>query len=68
MNNSDLCSDLASPRVVLTLKVGAQKSVRKSKARPSSQLRKESDLKPSARWSDEYTERMQRDMDAMHRD
>jgi hypothetical protein len=68
MNNSDSSSDPASPRVVLTLKVGAQKSARKSEAPPSPHPRNKSDLKPGARWSDEYTQRMQRDMDAMHSD
>jgi hypothetical protein len=57
----------ASPRSTLTLKVGAMKVVRPKKASAGLQPQKDSKSKPGARWTDEYKERMQADMDALRR-
>ncbi len=65
MNDSGSSSDPPSPRPTLKLKSGVHRSERKTEARPATPLRAKSDLKPGARWSDEYTDRMQRDMDAL---
>jgi hypothetical protein len=67
MNNSNPPSIPASPRVTLKLKSGARKSQRESKTPPIHRPQNTDNLKPGAHWSDEYKERMQRDMDALTR-
>jgi hypothetical protein len=67
MNNSNSPSNPTSPRATLTLRTGARKSPRESKTPPIPRAQTTSQLKPGARWSDEYKERMQRDMDALTR-
>jgi hypothetical protein len=64
MNNSNSSSNPTS-RVTLKLKVGARKSPRESKTAPLPQPHSKANVKPGARWSDEYKERMQADMDAL---
>jgi hypothetical protein len=69
-------SDTISPpstRPTLKLKVGARRSADPGKApaipqaetKAFPQAEKKAKLKPGARWSDEYTQRMQADMDAL---
>jgi hypothetical protein len=61
-------NDTISPppaRPTLKLKVGARRSAELSKAPAIPQTEKKAKLKPGARWSDEYTQRMQADMDAL---
>jgi hypothetical protein len=67
MNNSNSSSNPTSPRATLKLRAGARKSPRESKTPPIPRAQNTSQLKPGARWSDEYKERMQRDMDALTR-
>jgi len=57
----------AEPRPILSLKVAARKPVNKSRTMPSpsSPPAKRYNLKPGARWSDEYKERMQLEMNAL---
>jgi hypothetical protein len=55
----------ASPRPILKLKIGARKSPREPKAAPVTPSSNASKSKPGARWSDEYKERMQAEMDAL---
>jgi hypothetical protein len=65
---SHLMNDTISPpptRPTLKLKVGARRSADPSKAPATPQAEKKAKLKPGARWSDEYTQRMQADMDAL---
>jgi hypothetical protein len=60
-----------STRPTLKLKVGARRSADPGKTpsiikTPSiPQADRKAKLKPGARWSDEYTQRMQADMDAL---
>jgi hypothetical protein len=65
MNNSNSSSNPTSARATLKLKLGARKSPRESKTPPPEQPHTKANLKPGARWSDEYKERMQADMDAL---
>jgi hypothetical protein len=65
MNNSNPSPNPKSPRVTLKLKTGVQKSSRESKTPPDPQPRNKTNVKPGARWSDEYKERMQADMDSL---
>jgi len=62
-------SDTISPpsaRPTLKLKVGARRSaVPTGKAPVIPQAEKKTKLKPGARWSDEYTQRMQANVDAL---
>jgi hypothetical protein len=67
MNNSNPSSTPTSPRVTLKLKSGARKSPRESETPPIHRPQNTGKLKPGAHWSDEYKERMQRDMDALTR-
>ena len=67
MNNSNSSSNPASYRTTLRLKTGAQKSPRDTKRAPTPMPRDNSKLKPGGRWSDNYWERMQADMDALLR-
>jgi hypothetical protein len=67
MNNSNPSSISTSPRVTLKLKTGARKSPRESETAPIPRPQNTGKLKPGAHWSDEYKERMQRDMDALAR-
>jgi hypothetical protein len=66
MSNSN-SSSIPTPRVTLKLKAVARKSPRESKTSPIPRPQNTSKLKPGAHWSDEYKERMQRDMDALVR-
>jgi hypothetical protein len=59
-------SDSASPRPTLKLKVAPRKAATETKA-PSPKPPSKASQKPGAHWSDEYKERMQRDMDALVR-
>jgi hypothetical protein len=57
-----------STRPTLKLKVGVRRSAEpiiKTPAIAIPQAEKKAKLKPGARWSDEYTQRMQADMDAL---
>jgi hypothetical protein len=67
MNKPNPSSIPTSPRVTLKLKAVARKSPRESKTSPILRPPNTSKLKPGAHWSDEYKERMQRDMDALAR-
>jgi hypothetical protein len=67
MNNSNSSSNPTASRVTLKLKVAARKSPRDSKTSPPLQAPSKSQGKPGAHWSDEYKERMQADMDKLHR-
>lgn len=67
MNKSNSDFIPTSPRATLKLKTGARKSPRESKAPSIPRPQDASRLKPGAHWSDEYKERMQRDMDALAR-
>lgn len=62
-------SETISPpptRPTLKLKVGVRRSPEPIIKTPSiPQAEKKAKLKPGARWSDEYTQRMQADMDAL---
>ena len=62
MDNS---SSPASSRPTLTLKVGARKSPRETKAVAVPLPKNTSKSKPGAHWSDEYKVSMQADMDAL---
>jgi hypothetical protein len=65
MNDSSSFSNATSPRPTLKLKVAPRKPV--DEAKPATHSPPRSKSKPGAHWSDEYKERMQRDMDAMVR-
>jgi hypothetical protein len=67
MNNSNPSSVPTSSRVTLKLKTGARKSPRESRTPAIHRPQDTGKLKPGAQWSDEYKERMQRDMDALAR-
>jgi hypothetical protein len=68
MNKTNSSSSVpTSPRVTLKLKTVARKSPRESKTLPIARPQNTGKLKPGAHWSDEYKERMQRDMDALAR-
>jgi hypothetical protein len=67
MNKPNPSSAPTSPRVTLKLKAVARKSPRESKTSPIPRPPDTGKLKPGAHWSDEYKERMQRDMDALAR-
>jgi hypothetical protein len=67
MNNSNSNLIPTSSRVTLKLKSGARKSPRESKSSPIPRPQDANRAKPGAHWSDEYKERMQRDMDALVR-
>jgi hypothetical protein len=51
--------------VTLKLKSGVRKSPRESKTPPDPQPRSKTNLKPGARWSDEYKDQIQADMDLL---
>jgi len=65
MNDSNTSSNPTPPRVTLKLKGAARKSSTEGKAPPAAQPRNQAQVKPGARWSDEYKSRMQADMDAL---
>jgi hypothetical protein len=67
MNNSNSSRNPTSPRVTLKLKTGARKSPREIQTPALTRPQNTGKLKPGARWSDEYNERMQADMDALLR-
>jgi hypothetical protein len=68
MNKSNSHLIPPTPRVTLKLKPGARKSPRESETLPiAAPTRAANGPKPGAHWSDEYKERMQRDMDALAR-
>jgi hypothetical protein len=61
-------NDSANPnttRATLRLKVTPRRSAPAIKTPPLSQTASKANLKPGARWSDDYKERMQADMDAL---
>jgi hypothetical protein len=68
LSNSNSFVKPTPPRPILTLKVSAQNLSRKNRTPAALQPRNKSGLKPGARWSDEYTQQMQADMDALRRD
>ena len=53
------------PRPTLTLKPGVRKSLRENRTQSNPGLKSKVTTNPDARWSDEYMERMQADMDAL---
>jgi hypothetical protein len=57
----------ASPRPTLKLKIGARMSPRETRTAPVTQSNNPNKSKPGAHWSDEYKQRMQRDMDRLLR-
>jgi hypothetical protein len=65
MNNSNALPNSTSPRVTLKLKGGAPKAPQEGATRPIPQAQKASKQNPGARWSDEYRQRMQSDMDEL---
>jgi hypothetical protein len=65
MNDSNSASHSSTPRVTLKLKQGARKAPRETKAPLPPRAQSKTSLKPGARWSDEYKDRMQSDMDAL---
>lgn len=65
MNNSNPVSDSTSPRMTLKLKVGVRKSTREKQTPALPEPHSKANLKPGARWSDAYKERMQADMDSL---
>jgi hypothetical protein len=65
MDRSNSSDNPASPRATLKLKVPARNPARQSPPQPSSQPPVKVNPKSGARWSDEYKERMQMDMDAL---
>lgn len=55
-----------SSRTILKLKAGVRKTPSEPKPTPTTSRPEPSPkMKPGARWSDEYKERMQADMDAL---
>jgi hypothetical protein len=60
-----MSNSISSPRPTLKLKAGARKPTPTSSTPSVPQPEKVTKLKPGARWSDEYKERMQADMDAL---
>jgi hypothetical protein len=54
-----------SSRPTLKLKVGARKPTDPGKIRSTPQSEKKTKLRPNYQWSDECTERMQAEMDAL---
>jgi hypothetical protein len=67
MSNSSLSPSPGSSRATLKLKAGVRKAPPEPKATPAPTPRPQASpkLKPGARWSDEYKDRMQADMDAL---
>jgi hypothetical protein len=63
MNLSNFSSNPLSSRVTLKLKPGARESQRESKTLPPPRPQSKANQKPDAKWSDEYKQRMQADMD-----
>jgi hypothetical protein len=63
MNDSNSSSNPPATRATLKLKVGARKAPVESKATAAPPPSKP--VNPNARWSDEYKQRMQADMDAL---
>jgi len=65
MNDSNSVPKPAVSRLTLKLKPGARKRPDEIKLTPISPSRNRSELKPGARWSDEYKQRMQEEMDVL---
>jgi hypothetical protein len=66
MNNSNSFLNATPPRTTLKLKVGARKPAEeKHTPARAEQPHSKANLKPGARWSDAYKERMQADMDSL---
>ena len=65
MNTPHESSSPAASRVILSLKAGVQRQARPSKAPPQVRPQTKASLQPGARWSDEYRDRMQADMNAL---
>lgn len=65
MNDSNSIPKLAVSRLTLKLKPGARKRPDEIKLTPILPSRNHSEMKPGARWSDEYKQRMQEDMDIL---
>ena len=67
MNNSDSAADTQTPRPTLKLKVAPRKPPLETKTTQTPKPSSKASQKPGARWSDEYTQAMQRDMDRLAR-
>jgi hypothetical protein len=67
MNNSDAVLDTITPRPTLKLKVAPRKSPVETKPAPMPKSESKASQKPGARWSDDYKQTMQRDMDRLAR-
>ena len=65
MNDSNPFSNSTSPRMTLKLKAGARKSTIEKQTPALPEPHSKANLKPGARWSDAYKERMQADMDLL---
>jgi hypothetical protein len=65
MNNPDPPSDSTPPRATLKLKAGVQRSAPEIQKAPQPKPAGKSSGKPGARWSDEYRDRMQAEMNAL---
>jgi hypothetical protein len=67
MNNSDSASDTQTPRPTLKLKGAARKPPAEIKPTPTAKPQSKASQKPGARWSDDYMQAMQADMDRLAR-
>jgi len=67
MNNSDSSADTQTPRPTLKLKVGPRKPPAETNSTPTPKTQSKASQKPGARWSDDYTRAMQKDMDRLAR-
>jgi len=68
MSHSNSSFNPSSTRPTLKLKAGARKSPREAATTdPTPQPQDNAKQKPGAKWSDEYKERMQADMDRLLR-
>jgi len=64
MDNSNSSSGTPGARVTLKLKAGARKAP-ETNPQPVARPPSKPAVNPNARWSDEYKQRMQADMDAL---
>jgi len=65
MNDPNDSANSTTTRATLRLKVTPRQAQPASKAPPLPQTRSKANLKPGARWSGDYKETMQADMDAL---
>ena len=65
MSHSNSSSKPPSPRMTLKLKGGARKPTVEKHKPAFAEPHVKANLKPGARWSDAYKERMQADMDLL---